>query len=151
MTNAQLFTIIISFYAALVSTAVFVWNVVNTLRDRGRIKIGGFFGHSISIGAQSQKILYYEFVNAGGSPVTICNFGGTFKKRYIQDGKSEFIINTPGLPKKLEQGDRFQVTFDEFSSIDERVKTMCIYDTTGKKYKMNNKLLKKLIIDNKTF
>ncbi len=151
MTNAQLATILISFYAALISTAVFVWNVINTLRDRGRIKIGAFFGHSIVVGIESKKILYYEFVNVGGKPVTICNFGGKIKKRYVEDRKSEFIINTPGFPSKLNQGDRFQITFEEFSSIDDKVKAIIIYDTTGKAYKMNKRLLKKLINDKKNF
>lgn len=151
MTNAQLVTILISFYAALISTAVFVWNVINTLRDRGRIKIGAFFGHSVMVGIESRKILYYEFVNVGGKPVTISNFGGTLKKKFVEDGKSSFIVNTPGLPSKLNQGDRFQISFEEFSSIDDKVKAIIVYDTTGKAYKMKKKLLKKLINDKKNF
>lgn len=84
MTNAQLATILISFYAALISTAVFVWNVFNTLRERGKIKMGAFFGHSVMVGIESRKILYYEFVNVGGKPVTISNFGGTLKRSLLR-------------------------------------------------------------------
>jgi hypothetical protein len=138
-------TILISLYAALLSTAVFVWNIINSIRDKGRIKIGGFFGHSIDGFSEPKKVLYFEFVNVGSKPITTCNFGGYFKKRFVKEGKKGFVVTTPGILKKLDPGDRLQVTFETFDVIDHTVKNLLVYDTTGKGHKMSNKLLRSLI------
>lgn len=119
--------------------------------DKGKIIIGGFFGHQVNPGIESTKILYFEFVNSGKRPIVMTNFGGRFKSGQYQDGLKAFIINVPGIPKKLEPGERHQVTFTEFDSIDDSVKSMSAYDTLGNGFKMSKKLLRKLKKEKKEF
>jgi hypothetical protein len=85
--------------------------------------IDGFFCYAMDgMGSEKVEILYYEFINSGKRLVTMSSFGGIFKRGQYSKGYSQFIVNVPGLPKKLEPGDRFQVTFTEFGSIDEFAK-----------------------------
>jgi hypothetical protein len=145
MAIKDIITLSISGYAALVATIVFCWNVYLSVNDKGKIMIGGFFGYAVDgVGSGKVKILYYEFVNSGKRPVIMSSFGGYFRRGQYSNGYSQFIVNVPGLPKKLEPGERFQVTFTEFGSIDDSVKTMVAIDTLGNRYKMSRKLVRHL-------
>jgi hypothetical protein len=150
MSNTEVITLIISGYAALLSTGVFIWSVYWALTDKGDIKIGGFFGHLVGGIGPSKEILYFDFVNSGKRSITITTFGGKLKRKYVEDGKKAFIVNTPGLPLKLEPGDRHQVTFDDFGSVDERVKDFIAYDSVGRGYKMKRAILRRLVEEKKS-
>lgn len=60
---------------------------------------------------------------------------------------SRFLINVPGLPKKLEPGDLHQAVFENFESIDVNVRRLYAYDSIGNKFYMKRKTLRKLIRD----
>lgn len=81
MTQKDIITLIIAGYAALISTLVFIWNVVNTIRDKGKIRVTGFFGFTTNIYDNPYEVLYYEFVNYGTKAVYLAGFGGDFTKK----------------------------------------------------------------------
>jgi hypothetical protein len=144
MTTNNIIAICISGYAAIVATLLLFWNMYMYSNDRGKILIGGFFGYSADGYSDSRKILYFEFVNSGRKPILLTNFGGKFKKKYIKDGKTAFVVNIPGIPIKLDPGERHQVTLTEFGCIDNTVKIMIAYDSLSNSYKMKKSLLKNL-------
>lgn len=137
---------LIAGYAAFVSTAALGWNIVNVIRDRGKIRVSGFLGEQIIMGLDSEHepILYYEFVNIGSKPVLITNFGGDFKKM-TDKGASHFVVPLHKTSIKLEPGDRHQEALTIFDSIDKNVKFIAAYDSLGRKHKMKNKLLKEML------
>jgi len=140
----QLITILISAYAAFLSTAVFAWNIYNAQSDRGKIRVHASFGYLVGGGASSDVQLIFEFTNVGKKPVQFTNFDGTFYKRYVRDGKWAFVITTRGIPLKLEPGDRHFEYFNNTKIIDERVKDIMAYDSLGNKYRLSRKVLKRL-------
>ncbi|QMV43731.1 hypothetical protein [Cohnella cholangitidis] len=144
MSTNNIIALCISGYAALVATLVLFWNMYMYSNDRGKIQIGGFFGHRSDGYSPAEEILYFEFVNSGRKPILLTNFGGYTKKKYVQNGKSAFVINIPGIPKKLEPGDRHQVTLTNFECIDDTVKSMVAYDSLNNPYKMKRSILKRL-------
>lgn len=150
MTDPAIISLCISGYAALISTGVFIWNVRAALNDKGKIKISGFFGYMVGGPGLRKKILYFEFVNSGTKAITASSFAGRNKKSAVKKGNSPaFIINTPGLPKKLEPGEVHQITFEEFGCIDDEVKSIVVMDTLGNKHYMSKKLLNHLKLSKK--
>ncbi|MEK5162056.1 hypothetical protein NYE69_06895 [Paenibacillus sp. FSL R5-0527] len=134
---------IIAAYAAFVSTLVLIWNIYNSLRDKGKIKVSGFYGLLLDDYKQTQKILYYEFTNVGRKPIHLDRVATDLKREV--EGAGHYIIVVPGLPKKLEPGERHQVVLHTFDSVDENTKSLYVIDSIGKKHKMKKKELKKLI------
>jgi hypothetical protein len=151
LTSGSIVAICISGYAALIATCVFVWNVYSALSDKGKIKIGGFFGHLVDGSGYKKKILYFDFVNHGKKPIKITTFAGNYKRKFVKNGMSDFIITTVNLPVKLEPGDVHQITFDVFNTIDESVKSLFVIDSLSKRHKMSKALLKHLKKSKKTF
>jgi hypothetical protein len=133
---------IIATYAAFVSTLVLIWNIYNSLRDKGKIKVSGFFGLMLEDYEQTQKILYYEFTNVGSKPIHLDRVATDLKREV--EGAGHYIMVAPGLPKKLEPGERHQVVLHTFDSVDENTKSLYVIDSIGKKHKMKKKGIEKI-------
>lgn len=132
------FTEVLAIWAAIVSTAVMVWNFVRGRRDRGRLKVR--IEHAV-IPGDGRRWLGFTATNVGRRPISAKswgakeNHGGWFTLHRF-DGN---------LPKKLEEGEDITdlVMLDHDLSVALRNSTkFCVRDSRDRRWKARRKNLK---------
>ncbi|CAH1059824.1 hypothetical protein [Paenibacillus pseudetheri] len=151
MTTKDIITLCIAGYASLVSTAVLIWNIVNTRKDKGKILFTGYKGKLLDH-LSEKDIIKFEFVNSGKRAIVLRDFGGEYKMGHFYKGNSHFLINPASqLPKKLEPGESLQEVLPNLKIAGPNVKRLFATDTLGNKYKMRRKDFKKMVKDTKSY
>src|SRR5262249_1578622 len=144
-------------WGALLSTFGLGWNLYRDLHDRARIRLdarirrlgrgedGRMFAVSPNLPvADASQPLYVciTVVNEGRRPILITTWGGTWIKP--RNGRSSFVIYGRDLPKMLTEGQQYNDWTDELVSEVENIKSLSIFDSVDKEWKLPEKTLEKL-------
>lgn len=147
-------------YGALLSSVGFGWALYRDLLDRAKLQVsanirrigrgadGKYFSCKPNLpieGASEQLFVVMDVVNVGRRPVLWQGWGGKYHKP--EDGKTGFFIVGRNLPKMLHEGE----THSEFTALEadlrpahDNVKSLFLWDPSGKHWKLPRKELKKL-------
>lgn len=96
-------------------------------------------------GVTEQLYVVMDVVNVGRRPVMWQGWGGKYHKP--EDGKTGFTIVPHHLPRMLNEGEthnEFTELQEDLSPANENVKTLFMWDPSGKHWKLPRKELKKL-------
>ena len=123
-------------YGALLSTIAVGWNVYRDFHDQARIKLSTTLGHIVKNGDRTNIISHAfaiekwpdRFKNASPSLfLTITNIG-----------------RRPVIPKALKEGEYAVEHTDDLSLLADDAKKIFAWDTTGKKWSLSRRELRKL-------
>lgn len=131
----------IAVYAALVATAILIWDVVKWLRSGPRIRVRAnpnmiFFNVPDPL-REGKTFIFVTVANVGSSPTTITNFGGTyFRNRWDQLRRKpdkQFVVAVPQaaqhlpLPHVLKVGEEWSGIIEQTAEIDQMAKNGLLY------------------------
>jgi hypothetical protein len=153
-------TEILAAYGALLSSIGFGWNLYRDLLDRAKLQVsanvrrivvgadGKWFSAKPDLniaGASEQLFVVFSVVNVGRRPVLWQGWGGKYHKP--EEGKDGFFIVGRSLPKMLQEGethDEFTVLEADLSPVHDNVKSLQMWDPSGKHWKLSGKALREL-------
>jgi hypothetical protein len=159
--------LVIAGYAAVVSTAVFVWTVYSYMKDNSDIRLeakvlvnyhpdllGGIVQKVYSLndfhpnsGMSSDWVIRINLANAGKRPATIISWASI--RGSVFDNHPEVIFHTPITLQESETEHFFIRDFDVFRH---NTKRLVVNDSRGKSWRLPTKQLKqiqKLMLDHK--
>lgn len=146
-------------YGALLASIGLGWNLYRDLHDRAQLKIsatisrltvdgqGNWLAITSAVKAPGTKQRYVVLtaVNVGRRPLVWTGWGGKYKKR---TEPTQFGILDRGihnhLPKKLQEGDTHSACTELEDGFLEGVKSLFIWDASGKQWKLSRWQLRKL-------
>jgi hypothetical protein len=147
-------------YGALLSSIGFGWSLYRDLLDRGKLQIsanvrriargedGRFFSVKPDLpveGASEQLYVVMSVVNVGRRPVLWQGWGGKYHERV--SGKTAFFIVGRNLPKMLQEGEthsEFTALEDDLRPANDNVKSLFVWDPSGKHWNLSRKGLREL-------
>lgn len=146
-------------YGALLASIGLGWNLYRDLRDRAKLKVsatisrltvdgqGKWLAITSAVKAQGtkQRFVVMTVVNVGRRPIVWTGWGGKYKKR--TNGKQFGILDKriPNhLPKRLQEGDAHSACTELEDGLLENVKSLFMWDASGKKWKLSWRQLRKL-------
>ncbi len=147
-------------YGAILASIGFGWNLYRDLLDRARLQVavnvrriaqvagGKFFAAKPDLpveGASAQLYVVMSVVNVGRRPVLWQGWGGKYRKPV--DGRGSFFIVGRDLPKMLQEGESHSemTTLEpDLCPASENVKSLFMWDASGKHWKLSRNGLKKL-------
>ena len=148
-------TAFLATYGALLSSVALGWNLYRDLRDRASVKVRlslkriatSTDGRQYAVAPDlnvadttEQVFVYLSITNVGRRPVKLVGMGGTYKRPV--NGKSSFQVAAVNVPKLLSEGeDTFEFNPD-FVLVSENVKSLYMYDTTHKEWKVGRRNLR---------
>jgi hypothetical protein len=123
-------------YAALVSTLVLTWNIIQWYLSKGKIK----FDCSLTYMVGNEGLfLAYKIANTGEKSVVLSSINGTYKN----GGRVSLI--SPGLPKRLEPKEAFfEYRGAPCMFVNPGLKDLFVVDSLDKAYKLKRREVKKL-------
>ena len=134
-------TILVAAYAAVVATAVAVWNIGREITNRGRLEVH-VSGEGFYPGG-GKKRLFCMVTNVGRQPIYLSCIGGQYRTK-----KHFILFSHSPLPMKLEPGASFNTTSDYEEELDRQgVSFLCAWDSLNRVHKMPKKGLKALLKD----
>jgi len=147
----------LALWGAILSTFTLGWNFYRELLDRPKLRVtaglkrfakgadGRDFAvkHNLPVeGASNQIFLVVTAANVGRRPVMVKGWGGEWHSPV--KGKKGFTVIGRDLPKMLKEGEyHFEYT-DELRALSENVKTLYVWDSSGKAWKLPRRELEKL-------
>lgn len=147
-------------YGALLASVGFGWNLYRDLLDRPRLQVsvrvrriakgadGKLFAAKPDVpveGASKQLYVVMSVANLGRRPVLWEGWGGKYHNPV--DGKGSFFIVGRDLPKMLHEGESHsEITALEpdLRPANENVKSLFMWDASGKHWELSRKGLKEL-------
>ncbi|EUJ09655.1 hypothetical protein Meth11DRAFT_0454 [Methylophilaceae bacterium 11] len=129
MTTAELWTIGIAAYAAVVSTFVFGWDAYKWLASGAKIDVSASLNMKVIGGIEPDEKTYVSVTayNVGDRPTTITNLGGMYFeswwRAYVtkRKPKTAFIISQPSqgqrIPYRFEVGDQWMGLADQTDDV----------------------------------
>lgn len=114
-------------------------------QDRKRIKLDANIGR-LWPNETEKPLLYASMTNVGKRPIYIVGWGVLRKKKKGEKGRPGFVIPGKNLPILLKDGESNTEITDEleiFSTVE--VTSIYIWDSTGKKWKISKKNLKRVL------
>ena len=127
-------TLIIALYGAVLSTAVFVFDMFKYFRDKPRVVVKVKFSLSYEnadLNKEKKKICI-ETINSGKRPLTIANCGFKLKTESIMNIQQ---VIDPNLPKQLSEGEAYSSYTDFVAGDAEKIIYAWVKDASGKEYK----------------
>ena len=131
----------IAIYAALVATAILIWDVVKWLRSGPRIEVRAnsnmiFFGDP-DPHREGKTYIFVKVANVGYSPTTITNFGGKYFLNHWNKLRKKpdkmFIVAVPQaaqhlpLPHVLKVGEEWSGIIEQTPEVEQMAKNGLLY------------------------
>ena len=152
-TDTQQF--LVAFYGALLSTGVFIWNIVRTFRDQARLMITGML--EVTLPSYSPPILNLTITNVGTRPVIYMSYGAHSgpKSKFMAKLATYILKSDPKYRvwnKSNRTEDQKYLRLEPYGFAIERVdinlftgiyKHFFVVDTSGKRHYMSNRLYKR--------
>jgi len=147
----------LAIWGAVLSTFGLGWNFYRDFHDRAKLRVtaslkrfakgadGRDFAvkHDLPIqGATNEIFLVVSMTNIGRRPVMIKSWGG--KWRVPVKGKRGFTVVNRNLPKMLTEGQYHLEYTNDLTAVGENVKTLYVWDSSGKEWKLPRRELTKL-------
>jgi hypothetical protein len=146
-------------WGALLGTFGLGWTLYRDLLDRAKLQVsanvrrigrsldGRYYAiaPNVKVEAPEKLFVVMTVVNVGRRPVMWQGWGGKYRKREA-DG-SGFTIIPQYLPKMLQEGEvhnELTALEDDLSPVSDNVKTLYIWDVSGRPWAISNKQLKQL-------
>jgi hypothetical protein len=130
-------TLIVAIYAAVLSTLVFLWQIIVYLRDGARLKVSASSNMQMidDNGLQPKKYIVVNAVNVGTADTTITHVVAfTFANRlqyWRRKQRKAFIVNHAShaqpIPYVLEVGRQFMSLASQTSEMEELSRTDLLY------------------------
>ena len=138
-------TQILAFWGTVISTIALIWNIVRGLQDRKKLKVEAYIGVMLP-GDSSKKVFYVVMTNIGRRPVFVSGWGGLRKKEKGEKIRKVGIFAVArNLPKMLKEGEYNIEYIEDFSFFSHNIREVHAWDSTGKKWKINRKNLRRLL------
>jgi hypothetical protein len=147
-------------YAAILSSIALGWALYRDLIDRAKLQVsarvrriavgadGKFFAVKPDLpveGASKKLFVVMTVVNVGRRPALWQGWGGRYHKRV--NGRDSFFIVGRDLPKMLQEGETHSELTeleDDLRPANDSVKSLYIWDASGKHWKLSRRQLKEL-------
>ena len=146
--TANSFTLYIAFYGAILSTALFLWNIYLHFTDKGKLKVQCYIAFLYNGKSNSEKLnnknikLCYNITNIGKKPITVEQVG-----LEVDYGEKRAYISSVSktIPVFLNPGGSCKEYTDHHDSLHLKIKSVWAKDSLGKMYKLKKRDLKKLL------
>jgi hypothetical protein len=147
----------LALWGAILSTFAVGWNFYRDWSDRPRLRVsatldrltqgedGRIFAvkHNLPIeGATKQVFLVVSVTNVGRRPTLVKSLGGEYKNPVNR--KKHFVVIARNLPKMLGEGEYILEFTDELKAAGENVKALCVWDSSGREWRLPARELKKI-------
>lgn len=132
----------LAIWGAIVSTIIATWNIIQGLQNRRKLKIEANIGHKLP-GDPEKLYIYFIITNIGRRPIYVTGIHAIISK------KRAFFIMTRRLPKMLKESEYHMEWIEDFTIFDQNIKKIYALDSTGKKWKVGKKNLKKFLKEGK--
>ncbi len=151
-------TATLAVWGAFLSSVTFGWNMLRDLRDRPAVKLSAQLGrpvqdavgHTYFLRAREIEVpgkiqLLLTITNIGRRRVHVLGWGGKYKRPLKPSEKPSFVVIPHSLPQMLEEGQFASEFSDEpLVILDERVKSISVWDSTGKDWDLPKRELRRL-------
>ena len=147
----------LALWGAILSSIGLGWNLYRDLHDRAKLKVSagikrfvtGADGRAFAIahnlpveGVSNQAYVVISMTNVGRRPAMVKGWGGRYRNPV--NGKRAFTIIGIDLPKMLKEGEyHFEYT-DNFNAVGENVKSLYVWDSSGKEWRLPKRELENL-------
>jgi len=139
-------TPILALWGTVISTIALTWNILRGIQERKKIEVEANIGFFLP-GDAERKVFYVTMTNVGRRPVFITGWGALRKKKKSEKGKPGIFITARNLPKMLKESE-YNIEYTEDLTVFERnITRVQVWDSTGKKWKISRKNLKRLLKD----
>lgn len=148
----EIYTIIIAFYGAILSTILLIWKIVTYyLEIKPRLKVELKYGVGETLLGVTPPLIYINAANIGKTPVTLSSVGFDLGSQM----NLIFKQNTE-LPKRLEEGENY-IFYREIDVLKSELQNQdpifqipryaWVRDQTGREYRSKNieKAIKRLL------
>lgn len=153
-------TAFLATYGALLSTAGLGWNFYRDFHDRAKLKVtlslraqvanhaGRTFVVAPSLVADSNPTVFghMDITNTGRRPIYVEGVAGKWKTP-VNNKDGFVIIPENHLPQQLSEGQSTYQLVPELDTFSDNLRSLYAYDSTGKKWKVSRKELRKVIAD----
>jgi hypothetical protein len=130
-------TIILAKWGAVVSTVAIIWNIYNSLKDKGKLKVDCYIGNQVisGTGLIKERLLVWNITNVGKREIVISHIGGKLTN-------SDFILTTRNsMPYKLQPGEYIIEYSNDLSILNDAKLKLLVLDTLGNSYSPKRKRL----------
>jgi len=156
-------TDVLAIYGATLASIGLGWNLYRDLHDRPQVKLdarirrlgigedGRLFAANPNLpvaNTSDNVFVCISIVNEGRRPVLITTWGGQWLKPVA--GKQNFLIYARGLPKMLTENQEHHEWTDELTPRVEHLKSLAVWDSNDKQWKLSKKALKRLKAESRT-
>lgn len=130
-------TTYIAIYGAVLSTLVFLWDVIKHLKDKPDLQVEAGY-HALVGQLPSELKLGIRMINKGRRPITIVASGF---KLDTKSNENMVTIHDPSLPKEITEGQN-HITFANPDEIDSnKILFAWVRDATGRVYRSKKRPL----------
>lgn len=136
-------TTFLAWWGAILASIALIWNYMRGRRDKGIVRILARIGILIDYGPA--KALIVTVANTGRRPITLTHWRGLLKK----GNPREFTSSLWEAPGKLEESQEHTDYTHDLSVLTDNLAALYVFDTTGKKWKVKKKILRRLVEDAK--
>lgn len=136
--NKETVTVILAIWGAVVSTVAIIWNIYNSLKDKGKLKVDCYIGNQVveGVGIVKKQLLVLNITNIGKRDIIISHIGGKLSD-------SDFILTTRNrMPHKLQPGEYIIEYSDDLSVLNDNKLKLLVLDTLGNSYSPKKKRLR---------
>ena len=147
-------TELISAYAAIVSTATFVWNVWRQVTERGRLEVHIAVTEIVygpSVATSKARVLGGTVTNVGRKPIyltAVCGLHADKTRSVWLPSRADPRYELPTYPCELKEGAqiRFRVPLDVLRLASDRpaLVAFCAEDTHGRQWRAPRRMFKKV-------
>ena len=128
-------------WGAILSTIALVWNLIRDFRDRGRLKIDAMIGKMYP-DHTDRDYLVVTVTNVGKRPLLVKGWGAMKHKKAPQP--RSVLIAPRGLPRMLKESEYHIEYTPELKILDEDIKRIYAWDSSGREWALSRKQLKGL-------
>jgi hypothetical protein len=129
--------VILAVWGAIVSTIAIIWNIYNSITDKGKLKVDCYIGNRVisGVGLVDERLLVWNITNVGKRDIIISHVGGKLSD-------SDFILTTRNkMPYKLLPGEYIMEYSNDLSILKDKKLKLLVFDTLGNSYSPTRKRL----------
>ncbi len=133
----------LSVWGAVAATIAIMWNVYNSLQDKGKIKVEAMIGKLVPDGTKKNYFVVI-LTNIGKRPILVKSI--TVEKKTSKEDQRRLFLITEGLPRMLKESEFHTELFHDIDSIvTPNMKMIYAEDSRNKKYKISKRNLKNIL------
>jgi hypothetical protein len=135
-------TTLLSFYGAILSTVLVLWNI----KDRARLKLDAMIG-KMHPDRTNRDYLFITMTNIGRRPILVKGWGSIRKRKSPHDKLTVSMPLPQKLPRMLKECEYHIESTVNFSVLDSDVIKIYVWDSGNRKWYLPKKKLRRLRAD----